>query len=84
MLVYVIDGSNHWFQWLNNAWVIFQLSLTQNAGGFYTVPDISYLENPQYKKEGLVLLVEGNSTLYIYNGNKWKEFGYNDSIPIYT
>ena len=84
MLVYVIDGSNHWFQWLNNAWVIFQLSLTQNAGGFYTVPDISYLENPQYKKEGLVLLVESNSTLYIYNGNKWKEFGYNDSIPIYT
>lgn len=84
MLVYVIDGSNHWFQWLNNTWVIFQLSLTQNAGGFYTVPDISYLENPQYKKEGLVLLVESNSTLYIYNGNKWKEFGYNDSIPIYT
>ena len=84
MLVYIKNGFNHWYQWLNNSWKIFELTLTQNAGGFYTVPDTSFLEQEQYKVNGLVLAVESNSTLYIYNGNQWKEFGYNDSIPIYT
>jgi hypothetical protein len=32
----------------------------------------------------MVLAVESNSTIYIYNGAKWREFGYNGSIPIYT
>lgn len=84
MLVYVINGTPHWYQLLNGIWNIFELSLTQNAAGFFTVPDVSYLNNQDYKKPGLVLLVSGNSTLYIYDGTKWKEFGYNDSIPIYT
>lgn len=83
-LVYVKNDQNHWYQYVNGSWVIFQLTLSQNASGFFTVPNLSYLDQDAYKIPGMVLAVESNSTVYIYNGAKWREFGYNGSIPIYT
>ena len=84
MLIYVKDDTQHWYQYSNNKWIVFSLALSQTSNGFYIVQNTSELENDIYKKPGLILFVKGNSTLYIYTENKWKSFGYDDSIPIYT
>ena len=84
MLIFVKNDTQHWYQYSDNKWIPFTLALSQTSNGFYIVQNISELNNDIYKKPGLILYVESNSTLYIYTENKWKSFGYNDSIPIYT
>lgn len=81
MMVYVKNGTTHWYQLINNNWQIFKFD-QPNASGFYVVQSVSDLE--YYKKTGYVVYVKDMANTYLYDGTDWIIFGNSDAVPVYT
>lgn len=83
MLCFVKQSPNHWYQYLEGNWTLFQITL-QTIGGSYIEVD-EYQEIQNINTPGVLVYVKNEQSLYFCdNTGKWRVVGRSGSIPLYT
>ena len=83
MLCFVKQNSNHWFQYLEGNWTLFQITL-QTIGGKYIEVD-KFQELQGTSSPGTLAYIKNEQSLYFYDiTNGWTPLAHSGSIPLYT